>query len=88
MLVDGHVYLGDEDGDMHIFRHSADPKVAFLKSNKPDWGEGRILELGNSIYGVPIVANNVLYIASRNSLFAIQHHSDVDSDAPKRNGVP
>ena len=31
LIVDGKVYIGDEDGDVAIFRHSADPNVAMKK---------------------------------------------------------
>ncbi len=71
-VVDGKVYVGDEDGDVAIFNHSADPKVAM----KDDGGEmvpahGEI-NMGNSVYSTPIVADNVLYISNRTHLFAIK----------------
>ncbi len=59
-LADGKVYIGDEDGD-----------VAVLK-------EGRKLELlyevnmGSAVYTTPTARDGVLYIASRNRLFAIE----------------
>ena len=63
MIVDGHVYLGDEDGEVHIFGHSSDPAVALAGDV--------VCEMNHSIYMTPVVANNVLYVASRDSLFAI-----------------
>jgi outer membrane protein assembly factor BamB len=73
LVVDGKVYIGDEDGDVAIFKHSADPKVA-MKDNggemKPFYGE---INMGNSVYSTPIVADNVLYIANRTHLFAIEN---------------
>lgn len=71
LIVDGKVYIGDEDGDVAIFRHSADPKVAMKEDGgemKPFYGE---INMGNSVYSTPIVADNVLYIANRTHLFAI-----------------
>lgn len=72
LIVDGKVYMGDEDGDIAIFKHSSDPKEAM----KEDGGEmvpalGEI-NMGNSVYSTPIVADNVLYISNRTHLFAIE----------------
>jgi outer membrane protein assembly factor BamB len=72
MIVEGKVYMGDEDGDVAIFRHSADPKVAMKDDGGemvPHFGE---VSMGNSVYSTPIVADNVLYISNRTHLFAIQ----------------
>jgi outer membrane protein assembly factor BamB len=72
LVVDDKVYVGDEDGDVAIFRHSADPDVAMKKEDeelKPYYGE---INMGNSVYSTPIVADNVLYIANRTHLFAIE----------------
>jgi len=71
LVVDGKVYIGDEDGDVAIFRHSADPHVAMKEEGgerQPYYGE---INMGNSVYSTPIVAGNVLYIANRTHLFAI-----------------
>jgi outer membrane protein assembly factor BamB len=73
LVVDGKVYIGDEDGDVAIFKHSADPKVALEgegEDAKPALGE---INMGNSVYSTPIVADNVLYIANRTHLFAIKN---------------
>ena len=72
LIVDGKVYIGDEDGDVAIFKHSADPNVAMKDDGgemKPFYGE---INMGNSVYSTPIVADNVLYIANRTHLFAIE----------------
>ncbi|MEX2093892.1 MAG: PQQ-binding-like beta-propeller repeat protein, partial [Pirellulales bacterium] len=66
LIVEDKVYVGDEDGDVAIFRHSADPKVA-MEDDMPALGE---INMGNSVYSTPIVADNVLYIANRTHLFA------------------
>jgi outer membrane protein assembly factor BamB len=71
LVVDGKVYIGDEDGDVAVFKHSSDPKVAMEgegDDRKPALGE---ISMGNSVYSTPIVAQNVLYIANRTNLFAI-----------------
>jgi outer membrane protein assembly factor BamB len=76
LVVDDMVYVGDEDGDVAIFRHSADPKMAM----KEDGGEMlpyyNEINMGNSVYSTPIVAGNVLYIANRTHLFAIAEEDE------------
>jgi outer membrane protein assembly factor BamB len=69
LIVEDKVYIGDEDGDVAIFRHSADPAVA-MNDGQPYYGE---INMGNSVYSTPIVAGNILYIANRTHLFAIEN---------------
>jgi outer membrane protein assembly factor BamB len=71
LIVDGHVYIGDEDGDIAIFKLSADPEVA-MNDGEPI----EEINMGNSVYSTPIVANNVLYISNRTHLFAIQGNEE------------
>jgi outer membrane protein assembly factor BamB len=59
MIIDGKVYIGDEDGDISIFKLSA------KKDLLPE------VSMENSVYSTPIVANNVLFIANKDRLFAI-----------------
>jgi len=62
--ADGKVYLGDEDGD-----------VAVLKAGKGKDGEAELiaeLNMGGAVYTTPVAKNGVLYIASRNRLFALK----------------
>jgi outer membrane protein assembly factor BamB len=76
LVVDGKVYIGDEDGDVSIFRHSADPDVAMKDDGgekSPYFGE---INMGNSVYSTPIVAGNVLYIANKSHLFAIVNQGE------------
>jgi outer membrane protein assembly factor BamB len=76
LIVDGKVYIGDEDGDIAIFRHSADPNVAMRDDGGemvPYYGE---INMGNSVYSTPIVAGNVLFIANRTHLFAIANEQE------------
>lgn len=67
LIVDGKVYVGNEDGSVCVFRHSPDPDVA-LPGGKPI----AVNDLGNAVYKTPVVVNNVLYIGSRDSLYAIE----------------
>ena len=59
MVVDGKVYLGDEDGDVVILEAAKEEKLL---------GE---FNLGTSIYSTPVPANGVLFIMSRNQIFAL-----------------
>ena len=69
------VYVTDEDGDVAIFPLSINPSKA-RKRVEPKPGVIQYVPLQemnmiNSVYTMPVVANNVLYIASKNRLFAI-----------------
>jgi outer membrane protein assembly factor BamB len=71
LIVEGKVYIGDEDGDISIFRHSSDPKQALRDKDgemEPYYGTRT---MGASVYSTPVVAGNVLYIANQTHLFAI-----------------
>ncbi len=68
LIVEDKVYIGDEDGEVAIFRHSADRDQA-LKDGEPYYGARDML---NSVYSTPIVVNNVLFISNRTHLFAIE----------------
>ena len=58
-VVDGKVYIGDEDGDVMIFKASA----AFEKINE--------INMGSAVYTTPVAEDGVLYIGTRNMLYAI-----------------
>ena len=60
LIVENRVYIGDEDGDVAVFE---------LKKEKHD----PIAEINmqSSVYSTPVVANNVLFISTKNKLFAI-----------------
>ncbi len=62
LIVDGKVYIGDEDGDLAIFTMSADPEAAEPLTE---------INMQNSVYSTPVVANGVLYISNKSHLFAI-----------------
>jgi outer membrane protein assembly factor BamB len=60
MVADGKVYLGDEDGDVVVMQHGRTKKLLA----EPN--------MGSSVYSTVITANGVMYIMTRNNLFAIQ----------------
>ena len=59
MVIDGKVYLGDEDGDITVLNADRTMKV-IAESN-----------MGSSVYSTPVPANGTLYIVNRNQLFAL-----------------
>ena len=59
LIVDGKVYVCDEDGDVAIFRNS---------KQREQLGA---IDMRNSVYTAPVVANGVLYIANKSTLYAI-----------------
>jgi outer membrane protein assembly factor BamB len=60
LVVDGKVFVGDEEGKVTIFA---------LAKEKEILGE---VSMGSSVYTSPVVANGVLYMTSKTHLFAIQ----------------
>ena len=67
LIVEDHVYICDSDGDVAIFRHSAEPKTAF-----PMGAPFAEICMETSIVSTPVVANNVLYIVGRDMVYAIE----------------
>jgi outer membrane protein assembly factor BamB len=61
LVVDGKVYLGNEDGDVMVFR--ADKELDKLFETN----------MGSAVYSTPVAKDGVLYIASRTELFAIKN---------------
>ena len=59
MLVDGKIYLGDEDGDVVIMQEGKTKKVIAE------------INMGSSVYSTAVPANGVLYISNRNQLYAL-----------------
>ena len=72
LIVDGKVFIGDEDGDVSIFPLTANREEAITVTEddepKPALGE---INMRNSVYSTPIVANGTLFIANKTHLFAI-----------------
>ena len=58
-VVDGKVMIGNEDGEVLILRHSK--TMNKIASHN----------MRSAIYTTPVVANGVLYVTSRNTLYAI-----------------
>ncbi len=59
IIIDGKVYLGDEDGDVVVMQAGRTKKLLFETN------------LGSSIYSTPSPANGSIYIVNRNQLIAI-----------------
>jgi outer membrane protein assembly factor BamB len=58
-LIDGKVFIGDEDGDVVAMAHSKE-KVVISEMN-----------MGSAVYGTVVPANGTLYLNNRSQLFAI-----------------
>ena len=83
LLVDGKIYIGDEDGEVLVMRHVPDGPIPMRQIKR----DGEIafepidglrpevideFDMGSSVYMTPIVANNVIFIATKTRLFAIE----------------
>jgi outer membrane protein assembly factor BamB len=64
--VDGKVFMGDEDGQVVIFAAGKEKKIL------------NTIEMGGSVYTTPVAANGVLYINTREKLYAIQQGASCD----------
>ncbi len=77
-IKDDILYVADFSGLFHCL-DSKSGKVHWTHDMfAACWGSAlvvgepiKLIDMGNSVYMTPIVANNVLYIANRNHLFAI-----------------
>ena len=59
-VADGKVYLGDEDGDVTVLKAGKTKEVVAE------------MNMGNAVYTTPFAKDGVLYILSRNHLFALK----------------
>jgi len=66
MVVDGKVFMGDEDGDVVVFQAGRAKKVLFETN------------LVNSVYTTPVAANGALYVTNRRKLFVIAEGAKSD----------
>jgi outer membrane protein assembly factor BamB len=57
--VDGKIYIGTADGDIHVFAHGKQKRL--LAKN----------EMEDAIYSTPTAANGVLFVATMKNLYAI-----------------
>jgi outer membrane protein assembly factor BamB len=64
--VDGKVFQGNEDGDVVIFQAGKEKKVLSK------------LNMGGSVYTTPVAANGVLFITTREKLYALQQGVSCD----------
>jgi outer membrane protein assembly factor BamB len=69
LVVEDKVYIGDEDGDISVFKVS--DKLELLAENS----------MSNSVYSTPVVANNTLFIANKDHVFAIKSDGEDAPDA-------
>ncbi len=60
MVIDGKLYIGDEDGDIIVLEAGKEEKVLAE------------MNMGSSVYSTPVPANGTLFIGSRNRLFALR----------------
>lgn len=60
LIVEDKVYIGDEDGDISIFKLSAEYEMIAE------------INMGSSVYTTPVIANDTMFIANRNRVFAIR----------------
>ncbi len=58
--VDGKILMGDEDGHVVIFAPGKEKKIL------------NTMDMGGSVYTTPVAANGVLYISTREKIYAIQ----------------
>jgi outer membrane protein assembly factor BamB len=63
MVIDGKLYLGDEDGDVVVIQ--AGKTLKLLNEPNPD------INMGSSVYSTPVPANGALFVTNRNQLFAL-----------------
>jgi outer membrane protein assembly factor BamB len=59
MVIDGKVYLGDEDGDVVVLEASKEKKLIAT------------MNMGSSVYATAVPANGTLFIMNRNELWAL-----------------
>lgn len=67
--VDNKVYIGNDDGDVHIFAHG---KTKNLIAK---------IEMGDAIRSTPNVTNGVLYVMTQTHLYAIQQKGKAQAAA-------
>jgi outer membrane protein assembly factor BamB len=70
LVADGKVYLGDEDGDVVVLRAGRTKQVLAE------------INLGNAVYTTAAAGDGVLYLASRNRLFALSESPARQAGAP------
>jgi len=69
-VADGKVYLGDEDGDVAVLE--AGKELVVLNE----------INMGSAVYTTPVAHDGVLYVATRNKLFAIADGAQMPTASP------
>ena len=59
-VIDGHVYIGTEDGDVVVAKHSKEKEIVGKNS------------MDGAVYTTPTAANAVLYVATKSTLYALE----------------
>ena len=87
LVVGDVVYVPDEDHEVAIFRLSGNPRkamkptpdgLAFVDGEQVNLGPIAVLEIGSRVYTSPIFANDTLYIATQDTLYAISSEATKD----------
>ena len=63
LVVDGKVYVGDEDGDITVLQAGKEKKVLTE------------LNMGSAVYATPVPAHGTLFLNNRNQLFALANNA-------------
>jgi outer membrane protein assembly factor BamB len=71
MVIDGKIYLGDEDGDMLILQEGKVKKVIAE------------INMGSSVYSTVVPAHGTLYVTNRNQLYALSANATAAATVPK-----
>jgi outer membrane protein assembly factor BamB len=58
MVINGKVYIGDEDGDIVVLEAAKEKKLVSE------------MNMGSSVYATPVPANGALFVMNRNQLWA------------------
>ncbi len=72
LIADGRVWVGDEDGDITIFRLGAEYSDPIAEIN-----------MGSSLYSTPVAAGDTLFVSTRDRLFAIGLPSESQSNSKR-----
>jgi hypothetical protein len=59
MVINGKVYLGDEDGDVLVLEAAKEKKLISQ------------INMGSSVYATVVPANGMLFVMNRNELWAL-----------------
>jgi len=70
MVIDGKIYIGDEDGDVLILQEGKTKKIIAE------------INMGSSVYSTVVPANGSLYITNRNQLFSLSAGGPAAAKAP------